>query len=141
VPLWTDLPPSGYPGGDLPKWIVGEATANLAYTQDPGVADYYKTVQKYGLSKADAISPFAGIAFSNLLFTTKIMNQIGYAKLSPSAITKAIKQYKGPIPLGPTSIDCTGKLYPKTTNVCSDYDQFFQYAGSNQWKLLQGWVN
>lgn len=141
VPLWTDLPASGYPGNDLPKWIVGEATANLAYTQDPGVADYYKTIEQYGLSKADAISPFAGIAFGSLLFTVKLMNQIGYAHLSPQAVTKAIKQYKGPIPLGPTSIDCTGKLYPKTTNVCSDYDQFFQYSGSGQWKLLQGWVN
>lgn len=141
VPLWTDLPGTAYPGGDLPKWLVGEATANLAYTQDPGVASYFKKIQQYGLSKADAISPFSGIAFGSLLFAAKIMNEIPFGQLSPSAVAAKVKSYTGPVPLGPTSIDCTGKLYPKSANVCSDYDQFFSYNGGGKWKLLQGWVN
>jgi branched-chain amino acid transport system substrate-binding protein len=141
VPLFTDLPGSVYPGGDVPHWIAGEATANLAYTADPGVAAYFKEIEANGLSAADAISPFSGIAFGSLLLAAKIMNEIPFASLSPAAISAKLKTYVGAIPLGPTSINCTGTLYPADINSCSDYDQFFQYSGKGQWKLLQGWVN
>jgi branched-chain amino acid transport system substrate-binding protein len=141
VPLWTDLPGSAYPGGDLPHWIAGEATANLAYTADPGVAAYFKAIEGYGLSFANAINPFAGVAFGNLLLAVKVMNEIPFASLSRSAVTAKLKTYVGPIPLGPTQINCTGTLYPADTNSCSDYDQFFLYEGHNQWKELESWSN
>jgi branched-chain amino acid transport system substrate-binding protein len=141
VPLWTDLPGTAYPGGDLPHWIAGEATANLAYTADPGVAAYFKAIESYGLSFANAINPFSGVAFGNLLLAVKIMNEIPFASLSRSAVTAKFKTYIGPIPLGPTQINCTGTLYPADTNSCSDYDQFFLYEGHNQWKELESWSN
>jgi branched-chain amino acid transport system substrate-binding protein len=141
VPLWTDLPGAAYPGGDLPKWIAGEATANLAYTADPGVAAYFKAIEGYGLSFANAINPFAGVAFGNLLLADKMMNEIPFASLSRSAVTAKLKSYVGPIPLGPTQINCTGTLYPADTNSCSDYDQFFAYSGHGQWKELESWSN
>ena len=141
VPLWTVLPGVAYPGGDLPKWIAGEATANLADTGNPGVAAYYQKVEQYGLSKTDAISPFSGIAFGSLLLAVKLMNQIPSSQLTPAAVTAALKAYVGPIPLGPTTINCTGKLYPADPAACSDYDQFYQYQGHGQWKLLEGWTN
>src|ERR1700734_4197791 len=86
VPLWTDLPGQAYPGGDLPKWIAGEATANLASTQDPGVAAYFKTIEGVGLSQANAINPFSGVAFGNLLLAVKVMDTIPFASLTPSAV-------------------------------------------------------
>jgi branched-chain amino acid transport system substrate-binding protein len=141
VPLWTDLPGKSYPGGDLPQWIAGEATANLADQTDPGVAAYFKTVEANGLSQADAISPFSGVAFGSLLLAVKLMNEIPFASLSPSAVTAKLKAYTGPIPLGPTTINCSGSLYPADKNSCSDYDQFYQYSGSGKWKLLEGWSN
>jgi branched-chain amino acid transport system substrate-binding protein len=141
VPLWTDLPGPAYPGGDLPHWIAGEATANLASTQDPGVAAYFKTIEASGLSQADAISPFSGVAFGSLLLAVKVMNEIPFSSLSPAAITAKLKAYTGPMPLGPTTINCTGTLYPADKNSCSDYDQFYEYAGHGQWKLLEGWTN
>jgi branched-chain amino acid transport system substrate-binding protein len=141
VPLWTDLPGAAYPGGDLPNWIAGEATANLASTQDPGVAAYFKTIEANGLTQADAISPFSGVAFGSLLLAVKLMDEIPFASLSPAAVTAKLKGYIGPIPLGPTSINCTGKLYPADTNSCSNYDQFYEYEGHGQWKLLEGWTN
>jgi branched-chain amino acid transport system substrate-binding protein len=141
VPLWTFLPGPAYPGGDLPKWIVGEATANLVYPADPGVAAYLKAIEANGLSSANAINAFSGIAFGNLLLAVKIMNEIPFASLSRSAFTAKLKQYVGPIPLGPTQIDCTGKLYPADTNSCSDYDQFFQYSGKGAWQELESWTN
>ena len=45
------------------------------------------------------------------------------------------------MPLGPTTINCTGTLYPADKNSCSDYDQFYEYEGHGQWKLLEGWTN
>lgn len=141
VPLWTDLPGKAYPGGDLPHWIAGEATANLASTQDPGVAAYFKTIEASGLSQADAISPFSGVAFGSLLLAVKLMDEIPYSSLTPAAVTAKFKSYAGAIPLGPTSINCTGKLYPADPNSCSDYDQFWAYNGNGQWKLLEGWTN
>lgn len=141
VPLWTDLPGQAYPGGDLPKWIAGEATANLASTQDPGVAAYFKTIEGVGLSQANAINPFSGVAFGNLLLAVKVMDTIPFSSLSPSAITAKLKTYTGAMPLGPTTINCTGSLYPADKNSCSDYDQFYEYEGQGQWKLLEGWTN
>ena len=141
VPLFNSLPGSAYTGGDLPHWIVGEATANLETQADPGVAAYYKTIEGEGLSAADTSNAFSGIAFGNLLLATKIMDTIPYASLTPAAITAKLRAYIGPIPLGPTAINCTGSLYPADTNVCSDYDQFYQYAGKGQWNLLEGWTN
>jgi branched-chain amino acid transport system substrate-binding protein len=141
VPLWTDLPGVAFPGGDLPHWIAGEATANLASTQDPGVAAYDKTIEANGLSPANAINPFAGVAFGSLLLADKLMNEIPFASLSPAAVAAKLKSYVGPIPLGPTSINCSGTLYPADPNSCSDYDQFYEYEGHGQWKLLEGWTN
>jgi branched-chain amino acid transport system substrate-binding protein len=141
VPLWTDLPGAAFPGGDLPHWIAGEATANLASAQDPGVAAYDKTIEANGLSAANAINPFAGIAFGSLLLAVKLMDEIPFSSLSPAAVTAKLKSYAGPLPLGPTSINCSGTLYPADTNSCSDYDQFYEYEGHGQWKLLEGWTN
>jgi branched-chain amino acid transport system substrate-binding protein len=141
VPLWTDLPGAAFPGGDLPHWIAGEATANLASTQDPGVAAYDKTIEANGLSAVNAINPFAGIAFGSLLLAVKLMDEIPFSSLSPAAVTAKLKSYTGSIPLGPTSINCSGTLYPADTNSCSDYDQFYEYEGHGQWKLLEGWTN
>jgi hypothetical protein len=141
VPLWTDLPGQAYPGGDLPRWIAGEATANLAYTADPGVAAYFKAIEANGLSFANAINPFSGVAFGNLLMAVKMMNEIPFAQLSPSAVAARLKAYAGPIPLGPTTINCSGTLYPADSNSCSDYDQFFSYTGHGGWKLLEAWSN
>ncbi len=141
VPLWTFLPGPAYPGGDLPNWIVGEATANLVYAADPGVAAYLKAIEANGLSSANAINAFSGVAFGSLLLAVKIMNEIPLASLSRSAVTAKLKTYVGAIPLGPTQIDCTGTLYPADTNSCSDYDQFFQYSGKGAWKELESWTN
>ncbi|WP_300609658.1 ABC transporter substrate-binding protein [Trebonia sp.] len=141
VPLFNSLPPTAYQGGDLPHWIVGEATANLETQADPGVAAYYKTIESYGLSATDTANAFSGVAFGSLLFAVKMMNEIPFASLSPATLTAKIKSYVGALPLGPTAINCTGTLYPADTNSCSDYDQFYQYEGHGQWKLLEGWTN
>ena len=105
------------------------------------MAAYFKTIEGVGLSQANAINPFAGVAFGNLLLAVKIMDQIPFSSLSPSAITAKLKTYTGAMPLGPTTINCTGTLYPADKNSCSDYDQFYEYEGHGQWKLLEGWTN
>ena len=139
-PLWTFLPPPAYPGGDLPNWIVGEATANLADPSDPGVAAYFTKTAQYGLSHADALSPFAGVAFGNLLLAVKVMNTIPSAQLTRDAITAKLHAYTGSVPLGPPTVDCTGTLIPTEPAACSDQAQFYQYGGKGQWNLLSPWM-
>lgn len=139
-PLWTALAPTSYPGGDLPKWIVGEATANLAYSADPGVAAYLAKTAQYGLSKANALSPFAGVAFGNLLLAVKVMDTIPFAQITPAAIAARMHAYSGGVPLGPPSVNCTGTLIPATPAVCSEQAQFFQYSGKGAWTLLSSWL-
>jgi hypothetical protein len=63
MPLFTGLPGSVYPGGDVPQWIAGEATANLAFTTDPGVAAYYQKVEQYGMSLVGNPDGIAGTAY------------------------------------------------------------------------------
>ncbi|MGH3296919.1 MAG: ABC transporter substrate-binding protein, partial [Trebonia sp.] len=141
VPLWNALPGAAYPGGDLPHWIAGEATANLSSTQDPGVAAYFRTIEAEGLSQANTVNAFSGVAFGSLLLAVKIMDEIPFSSLTPAAVTAKLKTYTGAMPLGPTTINCTGTLYPADKNSCSDYDQFYEYQGKGQWKLLEGWSN
>ncbi len=139
-PLWTFLPPPAY-GGDLPKWIVGEAGANLAYPADPGVKAYLTTSAKYGLSARDQQSVFAAFAWSNLLVIDKVLNQMPPAQLSPAAVTAKMKQFKGSVPLGPPDVDCSGALAIKgSPNACNDQTQFYQYLGHGQWKQAAGWL-
>ena len=101
------------------------------------------------LSRSSVASPTAlawvtnafMLTFGSLLLAVKLMNQIPVASLTPAAVTAKLKAYTGAIPLGPTEINCTGSLYPADKNSCSDYDQFYQYNGNGQWKLLEGWSN
>jgi branched-chain amino acid transport system substrate-binding protein len=139
-PLWTFLPPPSYPGGDLPNWIVGEATANLADPSDAGVAAYFAKTAQYGLKHADALSPFAGVAFGNLLLAVKVMNTIPFAQLTRDSLTAKLHAYTGAVPLGPPSVDCTGTLVPSAPASCSQQAQFYQYGGKGQWNLLAPWM-
>lgn len=140
TPLWTYLPPPAYPGGDLPKWIVGEAASNLAYPADPAVKTYLTDSAKYGLPAKDQLSVFASFAWTNLLVIDKVMNEIPFSQLTPAAVAAKLKQFTGTIPLGPPNIDCSGTLVPSAPAVCNNEAQFFQYQGHGQWKQVAGWL-
>jgi branched-chain amino acid transport system substrate-binding protein len=129
--------------GDWPHWTY--AIASSLYggdPTDPGMAAYMAVAQKYS-TPADAPDPWNIVNFGQLLTTIKIMNEVGYANLSPSAILAKAKAFTGPQALGAPSLAC-GK-YPSAPAVCNDRIQLFEYTGGvtkghPNWVKMSGWI-
>ena len=124
-------------GGDFPKWTYSIASSLFGDTTDKGMPAYTKVTGKYS-TPADAPDPWEIVDFGQLLTVDKILNQVGYARLSPSKVLAAAKAFKGPQALGAPSLDC-GQFAPAPA-VCNDQAQFFQYAGHNKWVKEAGWL-
>jgi len=124
-------------GGDYPKWTYSIASSLFGDTTDPGMPAYEAVAAKY-TTPADAPDPWEIVNFGQLLTVDKILNQVGYANLSPSAILAAARAFKGPQALGAPSLDC-GE-FPSAPGICNDQAQFFEYQGNNKWVKEAGWL-
>jgi branched-chain amino acid transport system substrate-binding protein len=124
-------------GGDFPKWTYSIASSLYGDTTDPGMTAYEALVPKY-ISAADAPDPWQIVDFGQLLTVDKILNQVGYTNLSPSAILSAGKAFTGPQALGAPSLDC-GE-FSAAPGICNDQAQFFEYQGHNKWVKAAGWL-
>ncbi|MGH3153392.1 MAG: ABC transporter substrate-binding protein [Streptosporangiaceae bacterium] len=114
-------------GGEYPKWTYLIASSLFGDPTDPGMPAY-EVVAKNFSTPADESDPWNIVDFGQLLTTIKIMNEVGYANLSPSAILAKAKAFTGPQALGAPSLDC-GK-YLSAPAVCNDRSQFFEYLGN-----------
>ena len=109
---------------------------------DPGMPAYMAAAKKYS-TPANAPDPWNIVNFGQMLTTIKIMNEVGYANLSPSAILAKAKAFTGPQALGAPALAC-GK-YPSAPGVCNDRIQFFEYtggvtSGKPEWTKAAGWL-
>lgn len=128
--------------GDWPHWTYAIASSLFGDPSDPGMATYMKVAQKYS-TPANAPDPWNIVNFGQTLTTIKILNQVGYANLSPSAIQAAAKAFKGPQALGAPALQC-GK-YTDAPGVCNDRIQAFEYTGGvttgkPNWVKATGWI-
>jgi branched-chain amino acid transport system substrate-binding protein len=114
-------------GGEYPKWTYAIASSLFGDPTDPGMPAYEAVAKTYS-TPADESDPWNIVDFGQLLTTIKIMNEVGYASLSPSAILAKAKAFTGPQALGAPALDC-GK-YPSAPAVCNDRTQFFEYMGN-----------
>jgi branched-chain amino acid transport system substrate-binding protein len=114
-------------GGEYPKWTYLIASSLYGDMTDPGMPAYMAVAKKYS-TPADAPDPWNIVDFGQLLTTIKVMNEVGYANLSPSAILAKAKAFTGPQALGAPALSC-GK-YPSAPAVCNDRAQFFEYLGN-----------
>ena len=78
-----------------------------------------------------------------MLSTIRFLNQAaadkcGVAKITPAAVLKAAKAFKGPQALGAPSLDC-GK-FKSAPAVCNHRAQFFTYQGKNVFTKSAGWL-
>jgi hypothetical protein len=101
------------------------------------------TVAKKYSTPANAPDPWNIVNFGQMLTTIKMMNEVGYANLSPSAILAKAKAFTGPQALGAPSLAC-GK-YSSAPAVCNDRIQLFEYAGGvtkgrPDWIKMSGWI-
>jgi branched-chain amino acid transport system substrate-binding protein len=128
--------------GDFPHWTYAIASSLFGDPSDPGMPAY-ESVAKTFSTPADETDPWNIVDFGQMLTTIKIMNEVGYANLSPSAILAKAKAFTGPQALGAPSLSC-GK-YSSAPAVCNDRIQFFTYtggvtSGKPQWSKAAGWL-
>ena len=128
--------------GDWPHWTYAIASSLFGDPTDPGMPAYMAVAKKYS-TPANAPDPWNIVNFGQLLTTIKIMNEVGYANLSPSAILAKAKAFTGPQALGAPSLSC-GK-YASAPAVCNDRIQLFEYAGGvtkgrPDWIKMSGWI-
>ena len=128
--------------GDFPHWTYSIASSLFGDPSDPGMPAYEAVAKKYS-TPANESDPWNIVNFGQTLTTIKIMNEVGYANLSPSAILAKAKAFTGPQALGAPALDC-GK-YSNAPGVCNDRIQFFEYTGGvtkgkPQWTKMAGWL-
>ena len=128
--------------GDFPHWTYSIASSLFGDPSDPGMPAYEAVAKKYS-TEANAPDPWNIVNFGQTLTTIKIMNEVGYASLSPSAILAKAKAFTGPQALGAPALDC-GK-YSNAPGVCNDRIQFFEYtggvtSGKPNWIKAAGWL-
>jgi branched-chain amino acid transport system substrate-binding protein len=124
-------------GGDFPKWTYSIASSLFGDPSDPGMPAYEAVAKKYS-TPADSPDPWNIVDFGQMLTIDKILNQVGYANLSPTTILAALKAFKGPQALGAPELAC-GK-YPNAPGICNDRAQFFEYTGKNNWVRAANWL-
>jgi branched-chain amino acid transport system substrate-binding protein len=124
-------------GGDFPKWTYLIASSLYGDTTDPGMIEYMKLAQTYS-TPANAPDPWNIVDFGEMMTVDKILNQVGYANLSPTAILSAVKAFKGPQALGAPELECG--YDSSAPGVCNNRSQFFEYAGKNMWIKEAGWL-
>ena len=128
--------------GDFPHWTYAIASSLFGDPSDPGMPAYEAVAKKYSTT-ANEPDPWNIVDFGQTLTTIKIMNEVGYASLSPSSILTKAKAFTGPQALGAPALDC-GK-YSNAPGVCNDRIQFFEYtggvtSGKPNWAKVAGWL-
>jgi branched-chain amino acid transport system substrate-binding protein len=123
--------------GDFPKWTYSIASSLYGDTTDPGMPAYEAVTAKY-TTAADAPDPWEIVNFGEILTVDKILNQVGYANISKTAVYSAASAFKGPQALGAPSLDCG--QFSDAPAVCNDQAQFFEYNGKNSFSKVAGWT-
>jgi branched-chain amino acid transport system substrate-binding protein len=124
-------------GGDFPIWSYAIASSLFGDPTDPGMPAYMKVMAKYG-TPAVAPDPWVIVSFGQVLTTAKFLNEIGYGKITPTAVLDKAKAYTGPVALGAPEVQC-GK-YPSAPGICNDRTQFFVYNGKHAFVKTAGWL-
>jgi branched-chain amino acid transport system substrate-binding protein len=124
-------------GGDYPIWTYAIASSLYGDPTDPGMPAY-EAVAKTFSTPADAPDPWNIVAFSQILTIDRFMNEIGYSKLSASAILAKAKAFTGPVALGAPSLHC-GE-FASAPAVCNDRTQFFLYKGKHVFVKMASWL-
>ncbi|MGH3143580.1 MAG: ABC transporter substrate-binding protein [Gaiellales bacterium] len=124
-------------GGDYPRWTWAIASSLGFDLTDKGVPPFLKVFKKYGQAEITP-DPWVPVGFGQTLSLIRWLNTIGYKNITPAAIVKQAKAFRGPVPLGAPSVRC-GKIKALPA-VCNDQTQFFEYQGAGKCKRVSGWL-
>jgi branched-chain amino acid transport system substrate-binding protein len=123
--------------GDLPKWYYAIASANTVDPGDPAVPPMLALLKRFGQIKV-APDPWVGISVSEIMTIAKWMNAVGAKKITPAALMKQAKAFRGPLAFGAPEVRC-GKNPALPAN-CSDQSQWYQYLGAGKFKRAASWL-
>jgi branched-chain amino acid transport system substrate-binding protein len=126
--------------GDFPKWTYSIASSLYGDPTDPGMPAYMAVAGKY-TTPGNAPDPWMIVNFGEMLTVAKILNQVGYANITPDKVGAAARAFKGPQALGAPSLECG--QFASATAVCNDQAQFFEYNGSSakeRFTKVAGWT-
>jgi branched-chain amino acid transport system substrate-binding protein len=124
-------------GGDYPKWTWAIASSLGFDTTDKGVPPFLKVYAKYKQAKLTA-DPWTPVGFGQTLTLVKWLNAIGPNRITPAAVVKQARAFRGPVPLGAPSVRC-GKIRALPA-VCNDQTQYFEYFGGGKFERVSSWV-
>jgi branched-chain amino acid transport system substrate-binding protein len=117
--------------GDLPRWSY-QFTANPSNPAgNPQVALYDAVMQQYGGKHVNYLGGSAVSSFGEIMTIAKLLNHIGATKVSAATIRSQVKAFRGPVFLGPPSVEC-GKT-SATPSICADQSTAQTYLGGNKW--------
>ncbi len=131
---------SAFAGGDYPaNWYYSISQSGDSLLTDPPspAGQAYHTLLTGAGQGSHYTDPWWSAITSQILTIDQWLNKIGYSNLSPAAVTAQAKAFKGPMMLGPQTVDC-GK-YPTLPASCSDSLDFFQYKGNGVFNRVGGW--
>jgi branched-chain amino acid transport system substrate-binding protein len=123
--------------GDFPIWTYAIASSLFGDPTDPGMPAYEAVAKKFS-TPANEPDPWNIVNFGQLLTTIKILNEVGYANITPQAVLAKAKAFTGPQALGAPALAC-GK-YANAPGVCNDRAQFFEYKGKHVFVKVAGWL-
>jgi branched-chain amino acid transport system substrate-binding protein len=123
--------------GDLPQWYYGIASSLSADRTDPAAGAFMAVAAKHGGAQM-AADPYYSISFAEILTIVQWMNAIGPDGLSPESIAAQAKAFKGPLALGPPTVQC-GK-YPDAPAICNDQMKVFKYEGKGAFEPASDWI-
>jgi branched-chain amino acid transport system substrate-binding protein len=124
--------------GDFPKWTYSIASSLYGDATDPGMPAYEAVTSEFKVAPSTASDPWEIVNFGEILTIDKLLNQIGYAKITQSAVLSAAKAFTGPQALGAPSLACG--QFSDAPAVCNDQAQFFEYNGKNSFAKVAGWT-
>ena len=125
--------------GDFPQWTYAIVSSLYGDKTDKGMPAYQAVIKRYKAEK-NAPDPWHIVAFGQLLTTVRFLNEAATGKggITPKTVLARAKAFKGPLALGPPSINCG--LDPKAPAICNNTFQAFTYHGKGSFTRASGWI-
>lgn len=137
-PLCLSPPVMAALEGDFPQWTYGIAQS---LPTDPNAEDsvtYLETSAQHGLAPEEAGSPFAALAWAEVLTIARFMNAAGPDNITPESMTEQVQAFDGPLIMGAPSVDCG--YDPEIPASCNNQTKFYDYLGEGQFEAVTDWL-